>query len=126
MEKKPNESASYEQPLGYPDSSGFGLKETIMIETIAWHRQRIDRTYIYKNQKFCYYSEKRTNGIEELMQSPPWLEVYFDRGKILGYNTNKRSKKLSEKSIKEVIKKGGYVWGIDQIGVHFKWNNNED
>ena len=117
--KRPNESASYEQPLGYPDSNGY-LKETIIIETIAWFKkQRIDRTYIYENNKLCYYSEKRTKSSEEFMESPPWLEVYFYDGKILGYSTDKRFKKLSEKDIKKIIKKGGYVYGIDQIGVHF-------
>jgi hypothetical protein len=136
----------------------------IITETTAWtKKQRIDRTYIIRRDgKICYYSEKRTKNIgkayiithnekkdnkniekvrkqlDELMVSPPCLEVYFYDGKILDYNINstgngeiynlnpyKRSKKLTEEDIKKIIKKGGDFGGINQI-IQWKYKNIDD
>ena len=84
----------------------------IITTTIAFpKKQRVDRTYIIRDGKTCYYSEKRSKYGEYNAGSPPCLEVYFYDGKILSYKTNERSKKLTEKKVKEMIKKGGSNFG---------------
>ena len=88
----------------------------IIIKTTAFlKKQKIDRIYIRRDDKICYYSEKRYKYEEYNPDSPPNLEVYFYNGKILEYKYLNRTKKLSEVDVKKIIKKGGSFGGINQI-----------
>jgi len=111
--KRYSESASHEVSYGNRNSNEYSA---IIRETIAFlKKQRIDRIYIYIDNKLCYYSENRQK-YKKIKEDPmPCLEVYFYDGKILGYNVSKRSKKLNEESIEKIIKKGGYITGTEQI-----------
>jgi hypothetical protein len=97
-----------------PDTTQpFGLGETVMEETLAWNekRQRIERRYFFINDEFCFFDEKRINQNESIDGAEPWLEVYIYDGEILDYNIYGISKKLSEKEIKKIIKKGSLTMG---------------